>query len=92
MQIYIKLLGINVDLYNEFEGITFLTVEERREIAEYFNRLGRSDSDSQTRFYDEMKGRIGSLVKNANDEYRKYADLYVKLGVLIGLAIIIIII
>lgn len=92
LQIYIKLLGKNVDLYNEFEVFTFLTVEERREIAEYFNRLGRSDSDSQTRFYDEMKGRIGSLVKNANDEYRKYADLYVKLGVLIGLAIIIIII
>ena len=90
--IYMNSLGKTVDLCDEFEEFTFLTLEERRDLAEYFNRLGKSDSDSQNRFYDEMKGRISGLVKSANEEYGKYADLYVKLGVLIGLAIIIIII
>ena len=92
LRIYMNSLGKNVDLYDELEQFSFLTSEERREITEYFNSLGKSDSDSQNRFYNEMKGRIGILVKNANEEYKKYADLYVKLGVLIGLAIIIIII
>ncbi len=77
------------ELFSEF---SFISAEEEKTLKEYFRSLGKGDSDSQRNYFSNAKEVINEYKNKAETEYKKYADLYVKLGVLIGLAIIIIII
>ena len=89
---YLSVLGKEDELLNIFSEISYINQEEIKTAIDYFRSLGKGDSESQKNYFSNAKELIGEYKKKSETEYKKYADLYVKLGVLIGLAIIIIII
>ena len=76
----------------ELEQLDFLNAEEKNVVEDYFQMLGKGDSASQKAYFSAMKERIQKLYSEAETDYKKYGDLYVKLGFLCGLFILIIII
>ncbi len=70
----------------------FLSDEEYRFVVEYFSQIGKGDSSSQQQFYSAQTAQI----KQKSEFYSKIAkekgDLALKLGLLGGLAIVILII
>ena len=63
----------------------FLSAEEKRRITQYFSALGKGDSISQKNQFSAMKETLQSSRKKAEEEEKKYGDLYVKVGFLFGL-------
>lgn len=70
----------------------FLRQEEKGEIDDYFQMLGKGDSASQKAFFSSQKEVLRARLKGAEDTYKRYGDLYIKLGFLCGLFIVILII
>lgn len=70
----------------------YLNEDEKGEIGEYFTMFGRGDSRSQSGYFSakskELSQKKEECVKNA----KSYTDLYLKLGLLLGLAVIILIV
>ena len=56
----------------------------------YLNTIGKSDKATQLKFLEKIELEIGGELKKAKEEAIKYKSLYVKLGFLIGIAILII--
>ena len=75
-----------------FDDCEFLSGEDKDVIEDYFKMLGKGDSASQKTYFTAAKERITKLSADAENEYKKYGDLYVKLGFLCGLLILILII
>lgn len=75
-----------------FDECEFLTQEERSTLEDYFHMLGAGDSASQKAYFNGMKTLIASYQAEAEKEYKKYGDLYIKLGFLCGLLIVILIV
>ena len=73
-------------------AFSFLNKEEKRGIEEYFQMLGKGDSVSQKTYFSSMKERIEIQRKTAEEQTKKYGDLYVKIGFLFGLFVLILII
>lgn len=71
---------------------TFLTKEEIATLEDYFQMLGKGDSISQKSYFSAMKEDIQKFYLSAENAYKKYADLYIKLGFLCGLMIVILLI
>lgn len=92
LSLYIDVLGDFDKIFSIFSEISFLNQEEKKILSDYFSLLGKGDSESQKSYFTSVKSTLDSYKSGAEKEYKKYADLYVKLGVLVGLAIIIIII
>ena len=92
LSIYLDKLGQFDDFLTVFPEIGYFTREEIRMICDYFNSLGKGDSLTQKSNFSTLDSQLSEYYKKAEIEYKKYADLYVKLGVLIGLAIIIVIV
>ena len=81
------------NFFNEyFSENNILSLEEEKWVIEYFEQLGKGDSESQKNTFLNRSKDLEIFKKESEDEYKKYAELYVKLGVLLGLAIIIVII
>ena len=72
--------------------IDFLSKEEKTEIDNYFQMLGKGDATSQKTFFSSEKEHIKTRLKNAEECYKKYGNLYIKLGFLCGIFIVILII
>lgn len=70
----------------------FLTNEEKGVLDDYFQMLGKGDSASQKAYFSSVKERLAKLQTEADGAYKRYGDLYVKLGFLCGLLILILII
>lgn len=75
-----------------FDGFEFLKTEDKNLVEDYFKMLGKGDSASQKTYFSAAKERIAKFCAEAENEYKKYGDLYVKLGFLCGLLILILII
>lgn len=70
----------------------YLTEEEQKYCAEYFSMLGRGDAHSQTAYFSAQAGRLSSLRAESESECKKRGELYLKLGLLAGLAFVILIV
>ncbi len=70
----------------------FLSQEERGLTREYFSVFGKGDTASQKSYFSQAGNSISSLKTKAEDDYKKYSDLYTKLGFLCGLAVMVIIV
>ena len=70
----------------------YLTQDERKFLADYFLMIGRSDAASQRTYLTAVRGEIGEKKRAAEEAYRKYFSLYLKLGVLAGLVLVILIV
>lgn len=75
-----------------FTDCEFLTPEDRRVIEDYFLMLGKGDTFSQKTYFSSAKEAIGKQQTEADTAYKKYGDLYIKLGFLCGLFILILIV
>ncbi len=71
--------------------LDFLDKEEKMEIDDYFQMLGKGDSASQKAYFSSVKERLQTRRKNAEECCKRYGDLYIKLGFLCGLFIVILI-
>ena len=70
----------------------YLTKEERSETGEYLSMLGRGDSRSQHDFFASKKGNLAEKKAQSELDAKKRGDLYLKLGLLAGLAFVILIV
>ena len=69
----------------------FLTKEERAETERYFQQLGRGDSRTQSAFFISQKARLEQKRGEAEREAKVRSELYLKLGLLAGLALVVLI-
>ena len=75
-----------------FPDCEFLKSEDKALLEDYFKMLGKGDSASQKTYFSAAKEWIAKLYGDAENEYKKYGDLYIKLGFLCGLLILILMI
>ena len=76
----------------DLTSYTFLRTEEQSFLLDYFRMLGKGDSSSQKAYFSSVNDRLDKLKTTSEEEGKKYADLYIKLGFLCGLFILILII
>ena len=76
----------------ELPKLNYLTEEERRECIDYFSMLGRGDSGSQSAFFSTKKSVLVEKKGATEAEAKHRSNLYIKLGLLAGLAFVILII
>ncbi len=73
-----------------FKNIGFLKESEKDVIFPFFRTLGRSDVDSQSKEIKNYLTRFESLFSSADAENKKYGTLSIKLGVILGLFLVVI--
>ena len=78
-----------VGVFEENTIYEFLNKEEKETIEEYFEMLGKGDSISQKTYFSAIREKMNILRKSAEENCKKYGDLYIKLGFLCGLFIVI---
>lgn len=71
---------------------TFLTTEERDACGNYFSMLGKGDALSQKSFFGAQTKILDEKRVLGDKQAKARGSLYVKLGLLLGLAIVILII
>ena len=77
---------------DSLNSFLFLKKEDCVVIENYFYMLGRGDSASQNTYFSSVKDTLSLLQKESEEIGKKYGDLYVKIGFLIGLFVLILII
>ncbi len=70
----------------------YLTQEERAQLADYFHMLGRGDAQSQQACFTAQKGILEEKRTESEREAKTRGELHLKLGLLAGLALVILII
>lgn len=71
---------------------SYLTAEERKGCAEYFSMLGKGDSASQRGYFGSKTAELFDKKTKAEEEAKRRGELALKLGLLAGLAVVILII
>lgn len=77
--------NVNVDL-------AFITKEEKAFCADYFGMLGKGDVRSQNGYFSSQSETLNRKKEESEKEAKTRGELYVKLGLLAGLAFVILII
>lgn len=70
----------------------YLTAEERAETLAYFRGLGRGDSASQIASFENKRAALLAKKTASEKEAKERGELYLKLGLLAGLAFVILIV
>ena len=73
-------------------NFAYLTQEEQAACADYFAMLGKGDSYSQKSFFSAKKAGLEEKRAASEGEAKSRCALYIKLGVLAGLAAVILIV
>jgi len=79
----------NLEETSLFKNLTFLKQNEKDCILLFFKSLGRSDLSGQSQELKNFEKRFDEFSTGANSENKKYGSLSIKLGVIAGLALII---
>lgn len=84
---FINALEFDLELNREkiFDGIKILNEEEKDVIVLFLKSLGKFDAYNQTKQLENQKMQINNFFLNAEEEQKKYAPLYLKIGVIAGL-------
>ncbi len=87
------------DLVKDFEQsrapewkFSYLTGTEKELAAEYFSMLGKGDSHSQLGYFTAQAETLRKMSEDAMKEAREKGELYLKLGLLAGLAFVILVV
>jgi len=70
----------------------YFTADEKKFLSDYFGMLGRGDCSSQKAYFNAVKPTLTDYKKQAETACQKYGELYLKLGFLLGLAIVVLIV
>ncbi|MDD6995968.1 MAG: hypothetical protein SPH68_07680, partial [Candidatus Borkfalkiaceae bacterium] len=65
---------------------------EKNFLRDYFFTLGRGDSQGQKGYFSAAEKTLGAQKESAEKDAARYCDLYVKMGVLLGLTLLILLI
>ncbi len=76
------------DCINNFKSP--LTKDDSAIILSFGRQLGKSDTEGQIRNCQIHKYQIENQITDAEEKYKKYGNLYLKLGVLSGFLIVIV--
>lgn len=76
----------------ELSRFPFLSQDERVLLEEYFLTMGKGDSLSQKNYFGGAKNELCDLRRKSEEECKRYGDLALKLGLLCGLAILVLIV
>lgn len=71
---------------------SYLTKDERGACEDYFSMLGKGDAPSQRSYFSSRKAEIEQKRAESEKEAKSRGALYVKLGLLAGLAFVILIV
>lgn len=71
---------------------SYLTQTEKEYVAEYFSMLGRGDSHSQSGYFTAQSEGLNQKKEAIEKEAKSRSELYLKLGLLAGLAFVILIV
>ena len=71
---------------------SYLTAEEKKECAGYLSMLGRGDALSQKGYFGARREQLAAWKAASEKEAKAKGELYMKLGLLAGLAFVILII
>lgn len=71
---------------------THLSEDEKTFCCEYQSMLGRGSASSQMTYFKGQDVRIRKAMQESSEECRQKCGLYIKLGLLAGLAIVILIV
>lgn len=80
---------LDFELVNE---IKILKKEEKDLIFLFFNSIGKLDAYSQSKEIKMYQNKVNEYYLQASDECKKYAGLYIKLGIIFGILICLLII
>ncbi len=83
--------GRQVFLFGKQE-LPFLSADELTFTQDYFNNLGKGDSDAQKKYFSAAQLQLCAWKEKGVQDGKKYGDLYIKLGLLAGLAALILIV
>lgn len=71
---------------------SYLTKSEREEAENYFGQLGRGNTEAQAGFFGAKRAQLCEWKEKSAAEAKKRGELYLKLGLLAGLAFVILIV
>ena len=72
--------------------LSYLTKDEKKLCADYFGMLGKGDAVSQKSYFSSQKGELNEKKTSSEREAKSRGELYLKLGLLAGLAFVILIV
>ena len=72
--------------------LSFLSAEENKAVQEYFQMLGRGDAHSQSGYFSARRAPLAQKKEESEKEAKERGALYLKLGLLGGLAFVILIV
>ena len=75
-----------------FNDISILKKDEKQFVYQIFFNLGKYDSFLQTKEIQSYLIKIDEYYNVANEECKKYAGLFIKLGIIVGLLVCLLII
>lgn len=71
---------------------SYLNADERKLCGDYFTALGTGDSDAQKGYFSAQKRNLEEKKTESEKECKAKSELYLKLGLLAGLAFVILIV
>ena len=71
---------------------SYLTQAEKEFVGEYLSMLGKGDSHSQSGFFSAQMEELSTKKQKCEKEAKTCGELYLKLGLLAGLAFVILIV
>lgn len=80
---------VDLDKGELFKEINFLKDNEKDMIFPFFRCLGRGDVDSQSKEIKNYQNRFETLSTQAEQENKKYGSLSIKLGIIVGLFLVV---
>ncbi len=102
LPVFLKEFPATGDFRKSLEGLAFsrapdlrypyLTADEKKECGDYFFMLGRGDAQSQSGYFGARREPLGEKKAACEKEAKANGELYIKLGLLAGLAFVILII
>lgn len=70
-----------------FDGIKFLSEDEKGIILSFFKSLGRFDVELQTLQIFQYRERLQDILKVCEEKERKYSPMFIKLALMFGAVI-----
>ena len=74
------------------QKLNFLTKEEQGECGNYLSMLGKGDALSQKNYFSAFQSTLTAKKADSEKQAKSHGELYLKLGLLAGLAIVILIV
>ncbi|MCI9009698.1 MAG: hypothetical protein HFE27_00745 [Clostridia bacterium] len=89
---FAKTIGAIAQRQDARPKLGYLNKDEKKYCADYFEMLGKGDAVSQKSFYSAQTGQLEEKKTVSEREAKSRGELYLKLGLLAGLAFVILIV